>query len=266
MDLPVSQLVPKLAELGKYIASESSIYRVMRKEKLLTSRGRSKKSQKREVPRAVATRPNQLWSWDITYIKGGLKGEFYFLYMLMDVYSRKIVGWEVHEIESSELSSELVEDTLEGENAFGKVEILHSDNGAAMKGATMLGTLQRLGVVPSFSRPSVSNDNAFSEALFKTMKYVPEYPRNGFRSIEEAREWVSRFSEWYNTQHLHSGINYVTPEARHEGKEEKILGKRKRVYEEARKKNPRRWSGKTRNWEAKGEVYLNPEKGKKQLA
>jgi len=121
----------------------------------------------------------------------------------------------------------------------------------------MLATLQRLGIVPSFSRPSVSDDNLFSEALFKTLKYCPQYPSKPFVSIEAARTWVIAFVHWYNNIHQHSGINFVTPSVRHEGKDSEILAKRKHVYELARQQNPNRWSGKTRNWDRIATVHLN---------
>ncbi len=129
-----------------------------------------------------------------------------------------------------------------------------------MKGATMLATLQWLGIIPSFSRPKVSDDNAYSEALFRTLKYRPEYPSVPFESLESARNWMSRFERWYNHEHRHSGIKFVTPVSRHCGEEQVILLKRKEAYEEARKKNPNRWSGGIRNWSRITEVRLNPSK------
>lgn len=129
-----------------------------------------------------------------------------------------------------------------------------------MKGATMLATLQRLGVVPSFSRPGVSNDNPFSESLFRTLKYRPEYPSQPFKNEQEAQRWVDNFVRWYNTEHLHSEIRYVTPDDRHYGQEAAKLSKRKNVYELARKKNPGRWTRKTRNWKPVEAVHLNPER------
>ena len=131
-----------------------------------------------------------------------------------------------------------------------------------MKGATMLATLQKLGIIPSFSRPSVSNDNPYSEALFRTLKYRPAYPEKTFSSLEGARNWVHTFVSWYNTEHLHSGIKFVSPEKRHQGLDEEILNSRDRVYKEARVKNPNRWSRKTRNWDKIKEVQLNPERCK----
>jgi transposase InsO family protein len=138
--------------------------------------------------------------------------------------------------------------------------VLHADNGGPMKGATMLATLQKLGVVPSFSRPSVSDDNPYSESLFRTLKYVPAYPSKPFESIETARRWVHGFVQWYNNEHRHSAIRYVTPNQRHRGADRKLLKQREAVYEAARQRNPERWSGKTRNWNPVKEVWLNPPK------
>ncbi len=142
---------------------------------------------------------------------------------------------------------------------------LHSDNGGPMKGATMLATLQRLGVAPSFSRPSVSNDNPFSESLFKTMKYCPSFPERCFASLEEAKAWVEKFVKWYNEIHLHSGINFVTPASKHQGLDKAILAKRRATYERARKRNPNRWSRDVRNWSHIEVVELNPGRLKKEL-
>jgi transposase InsO family protein len=139
---------------------------------------------------------------------------------------------------------------------------LHSDNGSPMKGATMLATLQQLGVIPSFSRPSVSNDNPYSESLFRTLKYRPEYPEKPFAGLVAARDWVQSFVHWYNTEHFHSAIKFITPEQRHAGEDREILEKRKAVYEQAKSRNPNRWSGDIRNWNPVKEVGLNPEKKK----
>ena len=176
----------------------------------------------------------------------------------MDVFSRKIVGFEVFAEESAENASKIIAKSYMSENISGKVLILHSDNGSPMKGATMLGMLQNLGVVPSFSRPSVSNDNAFSEALFKTLKYCPQYPDKPFETLDEAKAWVKDFVTWYNCEHKHSAIKLVTPNERHSGLDLEILENRKAVYEAAKLKNPSRWSGSTRNWDYISSVSLNP--------
>ena len=260
-DLPPSKIVPKLADKGIYLASESTFYRVLKAAKQLNHRQKSRPPGSCKKPRALtATGPNQLYSWDITYLPTAVKGVFLYLYLVMDIYSRKIVGWQVHDRESSTFAGELMTDICQREGISPDQVTLHSDNGSPMKGATMLATLQELGVTPSFSRPSVSNDNPYSESLFRTLKYVPEYPGRPFSDLLEARRWVQRFVDWYNQVHLHSAINFVTPEQRHKGLDVKILANRKQVYKLAKSKYPERWSGNIRNWEPVGDVYLNPEK------
>jgi putative transposase len=165
----------------------------------------------------------------------------------------------VHENESSELASKILQKAKLSEALSWNHElVLHSDNGSPMKGATVLATMQKIGVVPSFSRPSVSNDNPFSEALFKTLKYVPVYPNKPFNDINNARQWVAKFCKWYNNSHPHSGLKFVTPIQRHNGVDVMILKQRKLVYEQAKKIHPERWSGKTRNWNHEAIVKLNP--------
>jgi transposase InsO family protein len=156
------------------------------------------------------------------------------------------------------LSTELLSGAIETQGANAARLVVHADNGGPMKAATLLATLQRLGVVTSFSRPNVSDDNPFSEALFGTMKGRPGFPRKPFETIEQAREWVARFVRWYNFEHLHSSILFVTPESRHEGRDVAILAKRAGVYAKAKAANARRWTGCTRNWPPVGDVILNP--------
>ena len=259
--LPPSQIVPRLADNGEYIASESSFYRVLREAQQVHRRGRS--NPPRTVPKPEgfkATGPNQLWSWDITYLASSIRGSFYRLYLVLDIFSRKIVGWEVHENESADHASVLIRKACLMEGIHWSGLVLHADNGGPMKGATMLATLQNLGVVPSFSRPSVSDDNPYSESMFRTLKYTPAYPSKPFESIEAARQWVHSFVQWYNDEHRHSAIRYVTPNQRHRGEDGDLLEQRKAVYERARQQNPQRWSGKTRNWNPVEEVWLNPPK------
>jgi putative transposase len=210
-DLAPSQIVPKLADKGIYVASESSFYRILRHERLLAHRGKSGQRRYHRPDAYRATAANQVWSWDITYLRAAVRGRFYYLYLIVDVWSRKIVGWAVHEREDSELAAVLIRQTAYGEQVEPGSLILHSDNGGPMKGATMLATLQWLGIVPSFSRPRISDDNAFSEALFSTVKGRPEYPTKPFESLEAAGDWVEEFVRWYNHEHLHSAIRFVTP-------------------------------------------------------
>jgi transposase InsO family protein len=252
------QIVPQLADEGLYVASESTMYRLLRSEELLAHRGRSRPSTHHRPPELVASAVNTVWSWDITYLQAPVRGSFFYLYLVEDLYSRSIVGWEVHAEESAEAASKLIERTCRDLNVDAKGLHLHSDNGAPMKGATMLATLQRLGVVASFSRPRVSDDNPYSEALFRTLKYRPGFPNRPFRDIEEAREWVSGFVRWYNTQHLHSALNFVTPDDRYHGRDKAILAERHRLYQRTRKQQPHRWSGETRNWSPAPTPVLNP--------
>jgi len=259
--LPPSQIVPMLADKGEYIASESSFYRTLRAADQVNRRGRAAHPKNSPKPKAYnATKPNQIWSCDITYLASSVRGVFYYLYLIEDIFSRKTVGWEIHESESAEHASQLIRKTCLAENVHQEGLVLHSDNGSPMKGATMLATLQKLGVVPSFSRPSVSDDNPFSESLFRTLKYTPSYPNQPFEDLAAAREWVHGFVQWYNGAHRHSAIRYVTPNQRHSGEEHAILALRKRVYDAAKDRNPARWSGAIRNWNRIEEVWLNPPK------
>jgi putative transposase len=262
MDKTPWQIVPTLADRGIYIASEATFYRVLKEEKMLAHRGRS--APKTSTPPAplIATKPNQIWSWDITYLKSAVNGKYYYLYLIMDIFSRKIVGYKVHDCECMELSSELIRATCIDEMITEHQITLHSDNGGPMKGSTMLATLYMLGIVSSFSRPGVSDDNPFSESLFKTLKYCPKYPANAFDSIEAAIKWVTEFVYWYNNVHLHSGIKFVTPNDRHNRNDKKILEKRTRIYLQAKEKNPNRWSKDIRNWSVVVEVKLNPLRSK----
>ena len=258
-DLPPCKIVPKLADTGVYLASESSFYRVLRHEKMLQHRGRSKPRQHHKPKALIAVKPNQVWSWDISYLKTYIAGIYFYLYIIVDIYSRKIVGWTIQYHENSEHATALMVQACADEKISPNQISLHSDNGSPMKGATLLTTLQNLGVETSFSRPAVSNDNPYSEALFKTIKYVPSYPNNGFSSIEEARSWTEKFVNWYNNEHLHSALKFITPQQRHTGQDIIILVNRKNTYEMAKRRNPSRWSGNIRNWTLPSTVVLNPD-------
>ena len=259
--LPPSQIVPLLADQGAYLASESSFYRVLKKHQQQHHRGRMK--PRRPVPEPTsftATGPNQVWCWDISYCSSVVRGQHWYLYLIMDIYSRKIIAWEVHEAESGELAKQLLERALLREGCWHQPPVLHSDNGAPMTSYTLKARLTELGMLMSYSRPRVSNDNPYSEALFRTVKYCPAWPSQGFASLSAVRDWMLRFERAYNEQHLHSGIQYVTPADRHRGVDQERLEYRKAVYESAKGRHPQRWSGNTRNWEITGPVSLNPGK------
>ena len=258
--LSPKQLVPRLADEGRYLASESTMYRLQHRFGLRTSRRAERRTH---VTRATtvhrAEGPCQVWSWDITWLPTVVRGRYLYLYFVMDVWSRRIVGWDLCEREATDLAASLIQRTCLELDVNPKGLILHSDNGKPMRGATMIATLQWLGVVPSFSRPHVSNDNPYSEALFRTLKHTPAYPSLPFSSVEQARTWVARFVAWYNGTHRHSGIRYVTPDERHFGREAAVLARRQAIYTRARIKRPARWSRGTRNWTPVGTVILNPD-------
>ena len=258
--LSPSQIVPQLADRGEYIGSESSFYRVLREAGQLKHRQASRPATAHKPEPLAAIGPNQVYSWDITYLKTNIRGIFLYLYLFMDIYSRKIVGWQVYENEDSEWAADVLQDIVQREGITPEQVTLHSDNGGPMKGASMLAAMQTLGIMPSFSRPSVSNDNPYSESLFKTLKYRPEYPAQPFADVTAARRWVSGFVDWYNFEHRHSAIKFVTPAQRHAGLDTAILAQRQALYQAAKARHPERWSRHTRNWQPVPVVHLNPNK------
>ena len=226
-------------------------------------RGRAKAPTASRPPTThIATGPRQVWCWDMTYLPAQVTGRWFHLYLILDLYSRKIVGWEVHDSDHADHAVHLVRRTAlaEGIAALGTKPVLHGDNGSTLKATTVLAMLNWLGVQPSYSRPRVSDDNAYAESLFRTAKYRPEFPVRGFADLDTARAWASAFVHWYNVDHRHSGIRYVSPAQRHAGDDQKILAARHALYTQARENNPARWSGKTRNWSPIGAVTLNPER------
>jgi putative transposase len=260
-DLPPSKIVPMLADDGYYIASESTFYRILHVESQLSHRQSTRTAKHHKPDEYIAGEPNQVWSWDISYLPTQIQGLYFYLYLMMDIYSRKIVGFSVQENETSEQASMLLKQACLDEKVMAHQLVLHSDNGAPMKGMTMLAMLEKLGVIPSFSRPSVSDDNPYSEALFKTLKYHCTFPlHNKFATILEARIWCEYFVNWYNNQHLHSALKFVTPQQRHSGADSEIRIKRHEVYQAAKQQHPERWSGDTRNWKIDKTVTLNPNK------
>lgn len=260
--LPPSQIVPALADQAVYLASESTFYRILKNHNMQHHRGRSKKPSSKPISTHCATGPNQVWMWDITWLPGPAKGIYFYLYLILDLYSRKIIAWDIWIEESAENASLLVRRGVLSERRSTSLKplVLHSDNGSPMKGASLLETLYQLGITPSRSRPRVSNDNPYAESIFRTCKYRPSYPASGFPDLRRAREWVLSFVKWYNHEHRHSGLNFLTPYQRHTGMDKMILEKRQQLYEKAKAAHPERWSGKTRNWTLDDKVWLNPER------
>ena len=259
--LPPGQVVPALADQEwRYIASESTFYRTLRARGEQHHRGRANAPRHPGPPLThVAHGPNEVWSGDISWLPTRVRGLFFYRYLIVDIYSRKIVAAEVFEAENGTWLSQLVRRAVLAEQCITHPPVLHTDNGSSMKGRTSKATLEWLQIQPSYSRPRVSNDNPYSEALFRTCKYRPVYPPEGFADLQAAQDWVAAFVRWYNDEHRHSAIRYVTPAERHDGRDHDILAHRKAIYEQARKHRPERWSGDTRNWQPVGPVTLNPQ-------
>jgi putative transposase len=261
--VPPARIVPMLADEGTYLASQSSFSRVLREHGQTAHRGRAKAPKAVRPPTThIASQPRQVWCWDMTYLPAVVMGRWFHLYLILDLYSRKIVGWEVHDSDHSDHAVHLVRRTAlaEGIAALISKPVLHGDNGSTLKATTVLAMLNWLGVKPSYSRPRVSDDNAYAESLFRTAKYRPEFPAKGFADLAQARAWAAEFVRWYNVDHRHSGIRYVSPAQRHAGEDHAILAARHALYQQARELHPARWSGATRNWSPAGAVSLNPER------
>ena len=262
-DKPPARIVPALADEGIYLASESSFQRVLRERRQTAHRGRAKLPRKVRPPTThVATAPRQVWCWDVTYLPALILGHWFYLYLILDIFSRKIVGFEVHATDDGEHAALLLKRTALAESlhAVPVKPVLHGDNGPTVKCLSVKAMLDWLKISPSYSRPRVSDDNPFVESLFRTAKYHPEFPSGGFPSREAAQKWAAEFVSWYNNDHLHSGIRFISPASRHVGQDHDILEARHRLYSEAKQRNPRRWSGNTRNWTPVAAVTLNPER------
>ncbi len=256
-DMPPTQIVPILADEGCYLASESTFYRLLHAHDAQQHRGRQRQRCRKPAPMHVARRPNEIWCWDVTYLPSQVRGLFFYLYAVIDLYSRKIVAWEVHAAENGELAAELIERARWREHLRGKPVILHADNGAPQRSLTLRAKLRELGIEPSYSRPGVSDDNAFIESWFRTLKYMPAWPSVGFTDLDQARAWALKFIDWYNGSHRHRGIGFVTPKQRHNGQSKAILARRRDVYEAARRAHPERWKRDIRRWSEPDHVCLN---------
>lgn len=259
--LPPSQIVPALADQGRYIGSESTIHRELKRVGQLAARGRAKVRQKRKPPTThLANAINQVWMIDVTWLPSRIKGQFYYLYMVEDLFSRYGVHWEVFDEENSEHTCQIIEQSVWREKCPLHPPILHRDNGSVLKSQTVMQKLHDMDVGSSHSRLRVSNDNAFIESLFRTLKYSPRWPSEGFENLDAARRWANDFMSWYNHEHKHSALKFVTPAQRHRGEDIELLAKRDELYKQDKAANPGRWSGSTRNWSHQPVMALNPEK------
>jgi putative transposase len=263
-DVPPARIVPALADEGVYVASEASFHRVLRAHGQMQRRGRARPPRSAGPPSThVAIAPGQVWCWEVTFLPAArVHGRWFYLFLILDLYSRKIVGHEVHEADQAEHAAHLARRTALAEGLHARLvrPVLHGDNGASLKGTTVLAVLAWLGIRPSHSRPRGSDDNAYAEALFRTAKCRPEFPSAGFADLDAARDWAAAFVHWYNHEHHHSGIRCVTPAQRHAGQDGPLLAARHALCQRARERNPRRWSGRTRDWTPIGAVTLNPER------
>lgn len=257
-----ARIVPALADEGSYLASESTFYRVLRSAGQLHHRGLARAPRSTpEAPTHTAEAPNTVWAWDITWLPSTVLGHFFRLYVILDLYSRKIVAAEVWDTENAAHSCTILQRAYLSESILPMHPplVLHGDNGSPLKAGSVLALMHVLGITPSHSRPRVSNDNPHAESLFRTLKYHPSLPAAGFATLEEARAWTHRFVQWYNHEHLHSSLRFVTPAQKHDGEDAAILARRAEVYRAAKARHPERWNGRsTRNWSPVRSTTLNP--------
>ena len=255
-------IVVDLADEGRYLASESSFYRVLGEHGQNKRRGHAREPARRPAPVThTAVAPCQVWVWDITWLPTTVAGLFFKMYIIMDLFSRKIVAWEVFAEENADHSAELLRRAALAEKiaAIADLLVLHGDNGSPLRAGTVDALMYSLGITPSRSRPRVSNDNAHAEAFFRTAKYHPSRIPEGFDTLEAARQWAASFINWYNHEHKHRSLNHVTPQQKHTGEDHAILAQRHQLYEQSRYKNPGRWiQGSTRDWSPVNATTLNP--------
>ena len=241
MDLPPRQVYATLLDEGCYMASVSTMYRVLRDHDEVRERRAVRRHPVYTKPELLAIQPNQVWSWDITVMRGPRKWQHFALYTVLDIFSRYVVGWMIAEAQTSDLARQLVAQSARQQGIAPGQLTLHSDNGTPMKGRPLVALLDELGIDRSHSRPHTSDDNPFSEAQFKTMKYRPDYP-DRFADIQAARAWARPFFQWYNHQHYHTGLNLMTPASVHYGLADTVREQRQATLAIAYAANPRRFA------------------------
>lgn len=240
VDRAPAEVVATLLDEKTYLCSERTMYRILASERAVKERRDQRRHPEYERPELVAQRPNEVWSWDITRLRGPETWTWYYLYVILDIYSRYVVGWMVATRESAELAGHLISETNEKWGVKPDQLTLHNDRGAPMVATDTVQLLARLGITPSLSRPRVSNDNPFSESQFKTLKYCSEFPGR-FGGLEEAIAFSRRFFPWYNDEHRHSGVAMLTPADVHFGRAKRILDERHQVLTDAWQRNPERF-------------------------
>ena len=229
-----------LLDEGVYLCSERTMYRILEQAQETQERRRGHQHRVFQKPELLATRPNQVWSWDITKLKGPRTWSYFYLYVILDIFSRFVVGWMVAERENSEYAKKLIDSACEQQRITPGQLTLHSDRGPSMTSQPVAGLLGQLGITKTHNRPYVSNDNPYSESQFKTLKYSPWFPER-FYLLEEARGYCTPFFHWYNFEHRHSGLQMLTPAVVHAGEHERVLAARQRTMREAFMRNPARF-------------------------
>ena len=258
VDMAPAEVVANLLDAGRYLCSVSTMYRILRENNEVKERRAQHNHIRYAAPELLATGINQVWSWDITRLKGPQKWSYYHLYVIIDIYSRYVVGWMVAEKESEQLAKELIAQSVQSQNVPQNQLTIHADRGSSMSSKTVAELLVDLGVTKSQSRPHVSNDNPYSESHFRTLKYRPEFPER-FTSIEEARLITKLLIDWYNNDHYHSGIGFLTPASVHYGKAQAIIERRSVPLSEAYAATPQRFVNKAPTPHVlPAAVYINP--------
>jgi len=240
VDMAPAEVYATLLDEDTYLCSTRTMYRILEANKEVRERRNQASHAHHEKPELLARRPNELWSWDITKLKGPAKWNYFYLYVILDVFSRYVVGWMVAHRESAQLAKRLISETIAKQEADPNSLTIHADRGSSMKSKCVAMLLSDLGVTKTHSRPYTSNDNPFSESQFKTMKYRPDFPKN-FGCIQDARGFCGGFFDWYNNEHHHSGIALLTPEVVHYGLAEEVIANRNVTLERAYQLHPERF-------------------------
>ena len=267
MDLAVPEVYYSLLDEGKYLCSWRTMYRLLEQAQAVKERRNQRRNGSYAKPELLATGPNQLWSWDITKLKGPQKWNYYHLYVIMDVYSRYVVGWTIAERESAALAERLIEESCHKQNIDRDQLTIHADRGSAMRSKTVAQLMADLGITKTHSRPYVSNDNPYSEAQFKTLKYHRSFPGQ-FGCLEDARSFLRTFFDWYNNHHRHSGIAMMTAADVHTGNSGIIRQQRQQVLRQAYQQHPERFvKGQPQTQPLPEAVWINkPEEDKTDAA
>ena len=258
MDKAPREVYATLLDEGEYVCSVRTMYRILNEEQAVQERRNQRRHPNYKKPELLATGPNQVWSWDITKLLGPQKWTYYYLYVILDIYSRYVVGWMLAHCESADLASRLIRQTIENQGVSEDQLIIHSDRGPSMASHNVAQLLASLGVTKSHSRPHVSNDNPFSESQFKTMKYRPEFP-DRFGGYEDAISFCRSFFKWYNDEHYHTGIGLLTPATLHYGEAPRVIDAREQVLKSAYAKHPERFvRGCPKPQAIPSAVWINP--------